>query len=453
MQPSDLNALNAIHIAGTKGKGSTSAILSSILAQYLLSAAQSRPILNKVGLYTSPHLRFVRERIQINNEPLSEEAFAKYFFETWDRLEESARAKGEPTDKTCKPVYFRYLCLMAFHTYIQEGVDTAIIECGIGGEFDSTNILIAPRVTGITSLGIDHTAMLGNTIEEIAWHKGGIMKAGAPCFTAPQPGTALEVLRKRAAEIPVELHVIERDPSLGKIKLGLAGDFQQINASLAIAIADHHLYALGHGHPRHGDDLPPEFVRGLEQVRWAGRCETRHENNISWHIDSGHTLESIEVASSWFASLIPPADRPGRRRTRILMFNQQVRDAKALAKALHDTLAAALQDERPFTHAVFCTNVTFKEAGYRPDLMSLNMSGTAIGALEVQKGLAETWRGIDEQTKVEVKGTIEEAVEWCRGIARDEDGEVMVFVTGSTHLVGGFLEVLETGGTKEDSSS
>ncbi|KAL2038255.1 hypothetical protein N7G274_008904 [Stereocaulon virgatum] len=452
-QPSDLNALNAIHIAGTKGKGSTSAIISSILAQYLPSAAQSKPVLNKIGLFTSPHLRFVRERIQINNQPLSEEAFANYFFETWDRLEESARAKGEPIDKTCKPVYFRYLCLMAFHTYIQEGVDTAIIECGIGGEFDSTNILIAPRVTGITSLGIDHTVMLGNTIEEIAWHKGGIMKAGAPCFTAPQPTTALEVLRKRAAEVPVELHIVERDPSLAKIKLGLAGDFQQINASLAIAIADHHLYALGHGHPRHRDDLPLEFLCGLEQVRWAGRCETRHENNISWHIDSGHTLESIEVASSWFASLIPSAKEPGQRRTRILMFNQQVRDAKALAKALHDTLAATLQDERPFTHAVFCTNVTFKEAGYRPDLMSLNMSGTAIDGLEVQKGLAGTWTGIDEQTTVEVKGTIEEAVEWCRDVARDKDGEVMVFVTGSTHLVGGFLEVLETGGTKEDSSA
>ena len=409
--------------------------------------------MNKVGLYTSPHLRFVRERIRINNEPLSEAAFAKYFFETWDRLEESARVQGEPTDTSCKPVYFRYLCLMAFHTYIREGVNTAIIECGIGGEFDSTNILVAPRVTGITSLGIDHTIMLGNTIEEIAWHKGGIMKAGAPCFTAPQPPTALEVLCKRAADISVELHVVERDPVLENIKLGLAADFQQTNASLAIAIADYHLYALGHGHPRHGDDLPPEFIRGLEQVRWAGRCETRYEQNIIWHIDSGHTLESIEAASSWFASLIPPAATTGGKRTRILLFNQQVRDANALAKALHTTLAAALQDERPFTHAVFCTNITFKEAGYRPDLMSLNMSGKAIDALEVQNGLAETWRGIDEQTKVEVKGTIEEAVEWCRDIARDDEDKVMVLITGSTHLVGGFLEVLETGGKKGDSSS
>ena len=395
----------------------------------------------------------MRERIQINNEPLSEEAFANYFFETWDRLEESARAKGEPTDESGKPVYFRYLSLMAFHTYMSEGVDTAVIECGIGGEYDSTNVLVAPRVTGITSLGIDHTNMLGNTIEEIAWHKGGIMKARAPCFTVPQPPSALEVLRKRAADIPVELHVIERSPVLENVKLGLAGDFQQSNASLAVAIAQHHLSALGHGKPRHRDNLPPEFVQGLEQVRWPGRCDTRYEKSIVWHIDGAHTLESIEVAGSWFASLLPPATTSDANRKRVLLFNQQTRDANALAKALHRTLAAALQYERPFTHAVFCTNVTFKDVGYRPDLMNMNTSSTVIDLLEVQRELAETWRGVDEETIVEVKGTIEEAVDWCRDIARDEAGEVMVLVTGSTHLVGGFLEVLETGEKGETPSS
>src|SRR5436189_2410383 len=113
--------------------------------------------INKIGLYTSPHLRFVRERIQINNTPLSEAQFARYFFETWDRLESSAKAIGmSPTDPGAKPVYFRFLTLVALHTYMSEGVDAAIIECGIGGEYDSTNILVKPVTTGITSLGIDH---------------------------------------------------------------------------------------------------------------------------------------------------------------------------------------------------------------------------------------------------------------------------------------------------------
>ena len=418
-------------------------MISSILAQYLPSASQPNPLLKKIGLYTSPHLRFVRERIQINNEPLSEEVFARYFFETWDRLEESARRKGEPTDSTCKPVYFRFLTLMAFHTYVMERVDTAIVECGIGGEYDSTNVIVAPRVTGITSLGIDHTAMLGNTIEEIAWHKGGIMKEGAPCFTAPQPPGALKVLQKRAEERCTDLHVIARNPALADIKLGLAADFQQTNASLAIAIADYHLPVPAHGALRHGQDLPPEFVRGLEQVYWPGRCDTRREKNIAWHIDGGHTLESIEAAASWFASQIPPAIDLTVTRKRILLFNQQKRDANALAKALHGTLATVLRDEQPFTHAVFCTNITFKE-GYRPDLVSMNMSAAAIDTLEVQRGLAKTWREIDNDAQVEVKGSIEEAVQWCRDVAGDEEGEIMALVTGSIHLVGGFLEVLET---------
>ncbi|KAG9649953.1 putative tetrahydrofolylpolyglutamate synthase, partial [Aureobasidium melanogenum] len=152
-EPADFDRLNAVHVAGTKGKGSTSSFVSSILGQYV---AQGK--VSKTGLYTSPHLRFVRERIQINNKPLTEEQFAKYFFETWNRLEAAAKAAGhaDPTSKETKPVYFRFLTLMALHTYISEGVDAAVIECGIGGEFDSTNILVKPSVTAVTSLGIDH---------------------------------------------------------------------------------------------------------------------------------------------------------------------------------------------------------------------------------------------------------------------------------------------------------
>ena len=353
-------------------------------------------MLHNIGLYTSPHLRFVRERIQINDQPLSEEAFAKYFFETWDRLEDAARAKGQPTDLTAKPAYFRFLTLMAYHTYMSEQVDTAIIECGIGGEYDCTNILVKPKVTGITSLGIDHTAMLGNTIEEIARHKAGIMKASAPCFTAPQPPGAIEVLRKRADEVQTKLHIIERSPALQNVKLGLAADFQQTNASLAVAIANAHLTALGYPPCKANDELPIEFIRGLEQVRWPGRCETRREKNIAWYIDGGHTLESIELAGSWFASQIPsslssssPAQE-AKKKIRILLFNQQTRDANALAKALHRTLASALHDQQPFTHAVFCTNMTFKDEGYRPDLMSMNTSSEAVEKLEVQRRLAGT---------------------------------------------------------------
>ena len=484
LQPSDFNQLNIIHIAGTKGKGSTSAFISSILAQYLPSLSQPTPLLHKIGLYTSPHLRFVRERIQINNEPLSEELFAKYFFEIWDRLEEAAKVRNLPVDVTAKPVYFRFLTLMALHTYMSEGVDTAVIECGIGGEYDSTNIVTAPTVTGITSLGIDHVGMLGNTIEEIAWHKAGIMKHGAPAFTSPQPLGALQVLQNRALEKSVSLKVVEKNPLLSTIKLGLAADFQNFNASLAIVVASTHLKALSRpisiGHelgvgekdipeddmytkqenankesfeeeslhenelhtfspPR---SLPLEFMHGLENVRWPGRCETRREAHITWYIDGGHTFESIEASGTWFASQLPHSTPP--KTLRILIFNQQTRDADALARALHRVLASTLQEERPFTHAIFCSNVTFRDAGYSPDLVSLNTNPQAVKQLDVQKRLAETWRAVDAEADVGVVGTIEEAVEKVRGLSKGEkEGQVKVLVTGSLHLVGGFLDVLE----------
>ena len=437
--------MKPIHIAGTKGKGSTSAFISSILAQYLSSPAQPNPRLHKVGLYTSPHLRFVRERIQINNEPLSEEDFTKYFFQTWDRLEDAAQATGLPTDVSAKPGYFSFLTLMALHTYMSEGVDSAVIECGIGGEYDSTNILTSPTVTGITSLAIDHVAMLGNSIEQIAWHKAGIMKTGSPAFTAPQTRAALEVLQQRASSKSVILKVVEPDHTLSSIPLGLAADFQILNASLAVQIASAHLHVLGYPNSFSSDRLPAEFIAGLKTIRWPGRCEVRREKNIRWHIDGGHTIESIQECAKWFASEIPPSEpSSSQHRTRILLFNQQTRDANSLSTALYTTLAAALRDDHPFTHAVFCSNVTFRDTGFRPDLVSMNTDFKSLQDLTVQKGLAETWRAIDPAAQVEVMFSIEDAVAWVQDLAKSVDGEVVALVTGSLHLVGGFLEVLET---------
>jgi len=106
--PADLNSLNTIHITGTKGKGSTCAFVSSIL-QHLFPE-------NKIGLFTSPHLKSVNERIQFNSVPISEALFAKYFWDVWDRLETSAEAEG--LDKGKKPVYFRFLTLMAWHAFL-----------------------------------------------------------------------------------------------------------------------------------------------------------------------------------------------------------------------------------------------------------------------------------------------------------------------------------------------
>lgn len=417
---------------------------------------------SKVGLYTSPHLRFVRERIQIDNEPISEEIFARYFFEVWDKLEAAAQAEDAPADVPTKPVYFRYLTLMALHAYLHEGVDSAVIECGIGGEYDSTNILIKPTVTAVTSLGIDHTAMLGSTLPEIAWHKAGIFKPGSAAFTVPQKEEAMTVLQERAAERGTELHVIDLHPSLadGSVKLGLSADFQKINASVAIAVAAAHLRALGHTSIPDPTltphiELPLQFVKGLEEVRWSGRCEIRRETHIAWHIDGAHTLESIEVTGRWFAEQIASATATAASQSRVprvLIFNQQTRDASTLAQALYTALQTGITSgsTSPFTHVIFTTNQTFNE-GYRPDLVSINTDNVEVDALAVQKALASTWSRIDSTAEVRVLKTIEEAVSAAREVARNwangSDAEVMVLVTGSLHLVGGALEVLESAKT------
>ncbi|KAJ5895210.1 Folylpolyglutamate synthase [Penicillium taxi] len=460
---SDLNQLNPVHVAGTKGKGSTSAFISTILSQYTKSdQAQTTPRLHKIGLFTSPHLRFARERIQIDNTPLSEEQFAQYFFEVWDRLEGAAKIAGQdPSAPGTKPQYFRYLTLMAFHTYLSEGVDAAVIECGIGGQYDCTNVIDQPKVSVITSLGIDHTAMLGTTIEKIAWHKGGIIKSGVRAFTAPQPPSAEQVLIERASEKGIRIDVISEHPDLrpgsSQVKLGLAGDFQYTNASLAVASAAEFLRKTGVADiPEDviSSSLPAKFKTGLEETHLGGRCETRLEKNVAWYIDGGHTIESIRLAGQWFASRIQAdssSSDVASKKPRILIFNQQTRDSTALATALYETLAAAVDSKTPFTHALFCTNITYKQAGYRPDLVSMNTNADDINLLRVQKSLAEAWNSIDPQAQTHVFGTIEEAVDFARDLAAEErrvlqinEAPVMTFVTGSLHLVGGFLDVIET---------
>ncbi|KAJ5000294.1 MICOS complex subunit MIC60 [Colletotrichum sp. SAR 10_66] len=300
----DLDKLNVIHVAGTKGKGSTCAFTDSILASHRALSPSSVP--RKVGLLISPHLIAVRERIRINGAPISEALFAKYFFEVWDRLG-SSTADAEGVALGTRPIYSRYLTLVSFHAFIEEGVDCAILETGIGGEYDATNLVGRPVATGITTLGIDHVFALGDTVGKIAWHKAGIMKTGSRAFTVEQQGRTEAI----------------------------------------------------------------DFLDGLYE--------------------------------------------------------------------------AVKRDGRGFDGVVFCTNVTYKETGYKRDFVNHQYDNKAIEAMTVQKQFAERWRELDPQADVRVIPTIEEALDYVRGLAESNgEGESMqAFVTGSLHLVGGALQILE----------
>jgi len=276
-------------VAGTKGKGSTCAYVDSILSQY----RRSHDIPAKVGLFTSPHLIAVRERIRINSAPISAKLFAKYFFEVWDKLETSA---------SVKPVYFRYLNLMSYHVFLQEGVNAAIYEVGVGGEYDSTNIVERPAATGISTLGIDHTFTLGETLDKIAWHKAGIQKKGVSSFTVEQNPTAMEVIKQRAEERGVKsLTVLGNDPRLKGVKIRPDAYFQKQNASLAIALAETVMEKLDPAFCQGKETLSKEIITGLEQVVWRGRCETKVDGPITWYLDGAHTEDSIKVAAEWFS--------------------------------------------------------------------------------------------------------------------------------------------------------
>ncbi|XP_044295953.1 folylpolyglutamate synthase, mitochondrial isoform X2 [Varanus komodoensis] len=355
----DLDQLNIIHVTGTKGKGSVCAFTERILRNYGL----------KTGFYSSPHLVQVRERIRINGQPISKELFSKYFWQVYNRLDES-----KDSSNNAMPAYFRFLTIMAFHVFLQEKVDLAVLEVGIGGTYDCTNIIRKPVVCGVSSLGIDHTSILGDTIEKIAWQKGGIFKPGVPAFTVPQPDRPLAVLKEQAQKkssplyLCPDLDAFEDDE--GPLRLGLAGDHQRSNAALALQLS--RVWLVRHGYLDIGDlkspwpkpellekkapPLAPTFklreatVQGLQDTVWLGRNQVLRHGPVMWYVDGAHTTSSIQACIRWFRQALSEEKPASGSEVRVLLFNMTGdRDTAALLKLL-----LACQ----FDYAVFCPNLT-----------------------------------------------------------------------------------------------
>ncbi|KAH6633964.1 Mur ligase [Chaetomium sp. MPI-SDFR-AT-0129] len=443
--PRDLDRLNIVHVAGTKGKGSTCAFVDSILSRYTTpsntdtttneTTATPR---RKIGLFTSPHLIAVRERIRIDSTPISEALFAKYFFQVWDRLEQNPDIAADQAEPGSKPIYSRYLTLMSYHVFLSEGVDVAVYETGIGGEYDATNVVERPVASGISTLGIDHVFALGNTVDKIAWHKAGIMKPGSPAFTIEQVPSAGEVLKERAAEKGVDLQVLDIDPRLEGVKIRPDAVFQKKNATLGIALAETALKKLDPGFVRDSKALPREFVEGLEQVVWRGRCEVKDEGNVIWHVDGAHTVDSLKMAARWFVEECTGRKEGGRK---VLIFNQQGRtEAVDFLDGLCETVE---KTGKGFEHVIFCTNVTYAKTGYKRDFVNRQHDPKDIEEMTQQRIFAERWKQLDPSANILLIPTIEEAINTAREFAKEDEPPVQALITGSLHLVGGALGILE----------
>jgi dihydrofolate synthase/folylpolyglutamate synthase len=281
-------SIPAIHIAGTNGKGSVAAMVDSILR-----AAGWR-----TGLYTSPHLVEPGERVQVNRQPLTEAELVEYLKE----LRPIAERLGA-SDPEHHPSFFEYMTAMAFLQFARSRCDIAVIEVGLGGRLDATNVLL-PEVSVITSIGLDHCEILGDTLEQIAREKAGIIKAGRPVVIGRMPPEAEAAIRAIAAEraAPV-IAVAERyGCELSRYPItGLAGDYQRWNAATAAETVR---------------ALPPKWritgqaiATGLAQVDWPGRWQRVQVGQRQLVLDASHNPEGAQALEANLAQLVAETGR------------------------------------------------------------------------------------------------------------------------------------------------
>ncbi len=187
--------LAAVHVAGTKGKGSTATMIARFLNKMGL----------RVGLFTSPHLTHLEERIKVDDEMIGKDEVRRLMGSLRPYIEDERRK-----DASLAPTFFEIVTALAFMHFREKGVDWAVLEVGMGGRLDATNV-VRPQVSVITGIGLDHMEELGGTLGLIAGEKAGIIKEGVPVVSSPQPPEALEPIRQRCDEKGVRLYIVGRD--------------------------------------------------------------------------------------------------------------------------------------------------------------------------------------------------------------------------------------------------
>ncbi len=389
--------LSFLHVAGTKGKGSTAAMAASAL----------RAAGYRTGLYTSPHLIDVRERIRVGGEPIPPEAFARVIERTrphLDRIRE--RTADFPPDADARPpTYFEIMTHAAFLYFEEVKTDVAVLEVGMGGRLDATNV-VTPAACAITNVSLDHTAILGPTLAEIAREKAGILKPGVPCVVAPQNESAAhsieatarevgaplwrvgeEVVLERAGEEGFNVRTPERD--YDGLRIPLWGAHQRENACVAVGLVD---LARRAGFDR----VTPDAVReGLANVSWPGRVQKVAESPVTI-LDGAHNVASVRALVATLAERLPAK-----------------RHVYVLAVASDKDWEGMIASLAPSAGAVVATSTG---------------NPRAVPPVELAEGARRAGVG-----RVEVEEDAVSALDLARGIA-GEDGSVVA--TGSLYLVG-----------------
>lgn len=280
--------LPCLHIAGTNGKGSVAAMIESILC-----AAGWR-----TGLFTSPHLVKPGERVQVDRLALTDAELMDYVAELRPLADRVAANAADD-----RPSFFEFMTAMAFLQFTRKRCDVAVLEVGLGGRLDATNVVI-PEVSVITSIGLDHCEILGETLEQIAAEKGGIVKPDRPVVLGRMPPAAENVIREMAAQrrAPV-ISVAERfgDNLANYPTTNLEGDYQRWNAATAMLAVQ---------------SLPPKWQmgddvirRGLARVAWPGRWQRLQVAGRLLVLDASHNPEGAQVLEASLARLVAETGR------------------------------------------------------------------------------------------------------------------------------------------------
>jgi len=385
-------AIPCVHVAGTNGKGSTSLLISAILT----SAGY------RVGRFTSPHLHSYFERITINGQEISGCDF-NHYLDVIDNCIARMRANGKE-----HPTEFEVLTAVAYQYFADQKVDIAVMETGLGGRYDSTNV-IEPLLSVITSIDYDHTAVLGNTLEEIAYNKAGIIKRGVPAVIGPLPEPALRVVADYAADMQAPLY----SSALSQVVVGerqtLTG--QYVNIAAPTHSLDQVWFSLPGAYQRENLACALTAISVLEGQGW--KVTDQHILNALY---DAYIPGRLEMVSREPLVLVDAAHNPHA--------------ARSMSRSLHDLLPDR-------DRVLVCGMVNDKDAWNTLKYLGQNTCRCVITRPKGERGsnwyrVYEAWKELFPEIPVQATENIVEAVE--QGIHYLQDNQYML-VTGSFYVL------------------